>query len=126
MNKICTSIEQSRKLIELGLPVDTADMWWNIDIVDKFGIDSYSDIPSCCNVSDTDIPAWSLSALFELLPSAFKSNSRHYCLKIGKLANEVEWFISYEWEGWTFQIMKGTLDTAVFGMVCWLLETKRI
>lgn len=29
MNKICTSIEQSKKLIELGIDVNTADMFWN-------------------------------------------------------------------------------------------------
>ena len=29
MNKICTSIEQSKKLIELGIDVNTADMFWD-------------------------------------------------------------------------------------------------
>ena len=28
MNKICTSIEQSQKLIKLGIDVNTADMCW--------------------------------------------------------------------------------------------------
>jgi len=28
MNKICTSIEQSKKLIELGIDINTADMCW--------------------------------------------------------------------------------------------------
>ena len=30
MNKICTSIDQSKKLIELGLDVKTADMFWDM------------------------------------------------------------------------------------------------
>jgi hypothetical protein len=30
MNKICTSIEQSKKLIELGIDVNTADMFWDL------------------------------------------------------------------------------------------------
>lgn len=29
MNKICTNIEQSKKLIELGIDVNTADMFWD-------------------------------------------------------------------------------------------------
>ena len=28
MTKICTTIEQSKKLLELGLSPDTADMFW--------------------------------------------------------------------------------------------------
>jgi hypothetical protein len=32
MTKICTSIEQSKKLLELGLDPSTADMGWNIFI----------------------------------------------------------------------------------------------
>lgn len=28
-NKICTSLEQSQKLIELGIDVNTADMFWD-------------------------------------------------------------------------------------------------
>lgn len=34
MNKICTSIEQSRKLIELGIDINTADMIYH-KYVDK-------------------------------------------------------------------------------------------
>ena len=28
MNKICTSKEQSQKLIDLGIDINTADMYW--------------------------------------------------------------------------------------------------
>ena len=31
MGKIATSIEQSRKFLELGLSPDTADMYWRYD-----------------------------------------------------------------------------------------------
>jgi hypothetical protein len=44
MNKICTSIEQSKKLIELGLDVNTADMFW--DLLD--GDEPDEKIPNCC------------------------------------------------------------------------------
>lgn len=64
MNKICTSIEQSKKLIELGLDVNTADMYYQW----------YSEKESALHVGkgskklNADCPAWSLSALYALLP----------------------------------------------------------
>ena len=84
MNKICTSIEQSKKLIELGIDVNTADMWWAeryegrvtengqyIVAEEPYYYLSFIK-PSDINYSqDTikDIPAWSLSALLGLIPS---------------------------------------------------------
>ena len=65
MNKICTSLEQSKKLIELGIDVSTADMCHEIlqqepQIVYK----------THCRVKslNDEIPAWSLTALLELKP----------------------------------------------------------
>ena len=66
MNKICTTIEQSKKLIELGIDVNTADMFW-----------ADGERPAVWNNKDTsldemDIPAWSLAALFKLLPKCIE------------------------------------------------------
>lgn len=30
MNKICTSIERSQKLIEMGIDINTADVYWSL------------------------------------------------------------------------------------------------
>ena len=35
MNKICTTIKQSKKLIELGIDINTADMFWDMAEPDK-------------------------------------------------------------------------------------------
>ena len=63
MNKICTTIEQSQKLIELGIDVNTADMYWwysgKIHYVEAMDDGDFN--------KESDIPAWSLSALLELL-----------------------------------------------------------
>jgi hypothetical protein len=67
MNKICTSIEQSKKLIELGLDVKTADMFWDTLFAKKpeaqvnnhYFIDEYDD--------EHRVPAWSLAALLNIL-----------------------------------------------------------
>lgn len=58
MNKICTSIEQSKKLIELGIDVNTADMCWQ-----------NNEFPIGFNDDDA-FPAWSLSILFKMLPKS--------------------------------------------------------
>ena len=66
MNKICTSQEQSQKLIELGIDVNTADMYWNLTnqnhppIIGKY----------CVEYGGMELPAWSLTALFNMLPKS--------------------------------------------------------
>ena len=56
---ICTTIEQSKKLIELKIDINTADMcWFENDVFTISYIDSLI----------TECPAWSLSALLELIP----------------------------------------------------------
>ena len=60
MNKICTTIEQSQKLIELGIDRNTADMCWQ-----------NNEFPIGFNDEDA-VPAWSLAALFKLLPKSIE------------------------------------------------------
>ena len=66
MNKICTSIEQSKKLIELGIDINTSDMYWSMYIPDLPILFPYP-ITDCDNY-ENKISAWSLSALLDLMP----------------------------------------------------------
>lgn len=65
MVNIATSVDQSKRLLELGLKPDTADMYWDFQetgyilIADELGY--YH--------NDSEIPAWSLSALMEMMPN---------------------------------------------------------
>ena len=68
MSKICTTIEQSQKLIEFGINANTADMWYdkglgvhpnNIPQVRIFN----DDVIDCYYI----YPAWSLTALLDVL-----------------------------------------------------------
>lgn len=74
MAQIATTIEQSKKLIELGIDVNTADMYYSIiDDTDELSEDNsllyvnrevdWDEV----SVYDRACPAWSLSALMELL-----------------------------------------------------------
>lgn len=68
MNKICTSIEQSKKLIELGIDVNTADMYYP----NRVGIDNYAlpiEYKNGLPLLSQEIPAWSLVALLGVIPS---------------------------------------------------------
>lgn len=63
---ICTSVEQSKRLLELGLKKETADMRlrWLYCYRDE---DYYQPIPNDFATSYDDIPAWSLHRLVEIM-----------------------------------------------------------
>ena len=82
--KSYTDLEQSRKLAEI-LPHESADMWYTISIVDKFGIDNYEEYPSFEKSTDIDVPCWSLTALLNVLPDELEDN--HF-LTLQKEKNE--------------------------------------
>ena len=76
MNPKATTIEQSRKLLELGLDPKSADFAW-------VGEDGCFVNTSSCELKDTETPAWSLEALIDALPSGtvFISTGRlGYCV----------------------------------------------
>lgn len=60
MRQISTTIEQGQRLIDAGISEKTADLWWHPDWDEK--------APDCyrrCRVEN--IPAWSLSALWQMV-----------------------------------------------------------
>ena len=151
MNKICTSIEQSKKLIELGIDVNTADMHYSTWTILNEG--EYILSPNQGETieelqedyGNQVIPAWSLSALINLLPSEFtevgKYSTTTYKINIRKykFTDEVNLhqiaYGSYKWyedgKSYTWSDMINTgekedLIDAAFQMVCWLLENKKI
>lgn len=72
MSNIATNIEQSKYLLELGLPKETADMSYSEEYFgrDKDGNDEWCWRLNACKFVDVEgvIPAWSLSALLEVMP----------------------------------------------------------
>ena len=107
MNKICTSIEQSQKLIELGIDITTADMCW------LYVNEEYFYEVKDGALDEEDIPAWSLSALLGLIPPGNillrdALNGKYKCI------NMVD--SSY---------YDNPLDAA-FETVCWLKENGKL
>ena len=145
MNKICTSIEQSQKLLELGIDVNTADFMWEYDCDKEIYWDKPTIIPIDDYICVNDIPAWSLSALMNMLPSEFtevgKYSTTIYEIKIRKynLIEDVNLYqIAYgnykfhEEDGhsyWKDMINTGEKEDlldAVFQMICWLKENNKL
>lgn len=100
MNKICTDIYQSKKFIDFGIDVNTADMRWQNN---EFQI----------GFNDDGIPCWSLSALLELIPAG-NILLRDALSKNYKCINIVD-----------SDLYDNPLDAA-FEMVCWLKENGKI
>ena len=67
MNKICTDLEQSKKLVELGIDVKTADMFWDMAEPEKRRKPLVGPISDYYDMENWAVPAWSLSALMNLL-----------------------------------------------------------
>lgn len=67
MAQICTTKEQSKRLLDIGIKAETADMFWPIE----------SSFPEVCDQGDNlqaNYPSWSLGALIKLLPDKIKED----------------------------------------------------
>lgn len=114
---ICTSIEQSQHLLELGLDPKTADMCfemekgnWTLNVGRK----------SAQVNRGFAIPAWSLDALLEVMPMV--NEGWPVCCKI---YGSEKWHVLYHSTAVTPKIDSGEYDTpieAAYELVCWLLE----
>jgi hypothetical protein len=125
MNKICTSIEQSKKLIELRIDVNTADMVYLRSYFEETGeynllVGSYHESyaekedGTLIPVFDEHIPAWSLSALMNLLDD-----------KAGLAKEYGLWFCYDNGKSHCTKHYQETIDAA-FEMIIWLKENKKL
>ena len=120
MTKICTSLEQSQILIELGIDADTADIIYNL--FDESYI--RNDTP----IDKYHTPAWSLSALMELMPKLYDEDDINDggCQPVlCKGFDNNMWHVVYRETIYGTDWYCDPIDAA-FDMVCWLLENKKI
>ena len=132
---ICTSVEQSQKLIELGIDVNTADMHYYKNSFGDYieGLYHSSDLKEGFELKGIEyIPAWSLSALLELIPPYLGEFKDGIDFGFSKAMNG-KWYsahyIQLDNSGLATFSKTVTGDTAIdaaFEMVCWLKETNRI
>lgn len=129
--QIATTIEQSKKLLALGISPESADMGWY-----------YSKDPQMARNQmwlytkgeNSDIPAWSLSALLELIPEnvTVRENdgyewpaNRPKLVKLGEF-----WEFGHTWGSRPISRAKTTQKKdallAVYEYLVWLLENSFI
>ena len=127
MNKICTDIEQSKKLVELGVDVNTADMVWVCGRLHTDG-PRYQilRVKEEVNEPENYIPTWSLTALLELMPNGLFYNN-HYVVPILLPQIKNNWICRlYDVDNnIDVAFIKDNPLDAAFEMICWLLENKK-
>ena len=121
-NLIATSLEQSRQLMDAGLSLSTADMTYN-----KFKAckDDYYFLSVDDKTNDESglvdvVPAWSLSALIELMPKI----KTEYGIIRPKMVKEETSVLQYRFYYETLyfsEICETAVDAAV-DMVLWLIR----
>ena len=134
-----TTIEQSKKLLELGLSPKSADMsWYRPNVMYPYELHTkYKGHGVMADGSDDLIPAWSVSALIMLMPATIqtKESVEPYSLMIFRrppVGEQKDWFeIEYGYRyamtvgylnEWYHIVAGEDLTTVCFDMVCWLLE----
>lgn len=114
MSKICTDLEQSRKLVKMKLDKNTADMHYFSDGYNPTKLDvgySAENAKFYRGTKNEYTPAWSLSALLKLIPN-FNMFKRTIECRIETTSHLVDKACD-------------PIDAA-FEMVVWLLENKHI
>lgn len=141
-NKIATDLEQSVKLVELGIDPSTADMHWESisDDDHRLGLFTAKEtkeslermqytLKTTFNVKLS--PAWSLSALLEMLPLKINVGNDLCPLKIDKEYNNKNLKVGYgvcyldKNSNGVGYFKENPLD-AVFEMIVYLKENKWI
>lgn len=134
MHTLATTIEQSQHLFELGLDPMTADMSYTYFNDDELGL---SLIPYMFN-SRVAIPAWSLSALLEMMPIHIARDGMEYKLKVypsglfSTHSDTSKWTLQYCGIDYSYRsrdkypilvaVTQHDIIDAAYEMVCWLLE----
>ena len=90
-SQICTTREQSERLLALGIKKETADMYWTKPF------NEWIAIVGDCNADEDNIPAWSLHRLIELRKPNTIDNAvvvlpreQTYDNLIGKIAKSIK------------------------------------
>lgn len=99
-SQICTTVEQSNKLIEIGLNPKTADMVYRNEIFDGKNYTILSPINKMPPLSQ-DTPAWSLHRLIEIIIMMYDAHDDTYCVTWGddvfdKIIYDIQWHIKYK------------------------------
>ena len=109
-SQVCTTIEQSKKLLELGVKPETADMYYATD-TGIYEVPYNRDELLGALQLNTCIPAWSLHRLLELCPNCQIEVGNKYATFYYR-----EWSMNAE----DFQVFENAYDN-VIECIMWLI-----
>lgn len=127
MRQICTTVEQSKKLVELGIDANTADMHYTFaEDFSMYILYADNEVAYC---SERLLPAWSLSALLKLMPKLYEFENYpddggcqpNLC----KGWDNNQWHIVYRSSIYITEWYDEPIDAA-FEMICWLKENNKL
>ena len=87
---ICTTQDQSARLLKCGVPAESADMSIDTD-TDKLYLGAYSERVDKVH----EVPAWSLSRLLSLLPFKIPCGNFEFWLDVAPINFSTQWSIGY-------------------------------
>jgi hypothetical protein len=126
MVKSYTSKEQSEMLIKLGIPIETADMYYS-----KYDTIHANTLYGPCDIEDFNIreyiPCWSLAALRACLPPGISIDGILYVFESHNTFDN-EWVYEYKFEDISASLYsksKNEIDACV-NMIIQLKENKMI
>lgn len=130
---IATTVEQSKHLVEIGIPMESADMTYEkLAIGNNFSeeLQYILCLTQFRFYSGIGVPAWSLSALLDLLPDMITVDNWDYDLDLQKCDNG--YVVSYTYFPFADEsedlcyFKDETAVECVYRMVCWWFEWKDV
>ena len=124
-SQICTSREQSERLLALGLKKETADMVHSTIVVLDNLVDLISEHPWTArqDVTDNWYPAWSLGRLIELMPTTIKSRYGYVNLAVNAELVQYQYYDEdYMHNECCQHFNDGTLYNNIIDCIEWLIK----
>ena len=121
-SQICTTIEQSERLLELGLKPETADMKIDLYFPDEPSV-TPTDVIIDWGKQDEFVPAWSLHRLIELCPEYINIDGyadTTYWIKIYKLDNKI--IYENDYDRWLYLGDGDNLFDTLIDCIEWLIK----
>ena len=116
-SQICTSVEQSKRLLELGLKHETADM----ELIYNIFSNTYEPLPKAFpSANKCEIPAWSLHRLKCLLPTKIPYESGYLTTEIINNVNLM--FITDTSEQRVISFIHENLYESMIKCIKWLIK----
>lgn len=120
-SQVCTTKEQSQRLLELGLKPETADMYHTTFYRDNIGYEIIQIRNEKLPLLSQEFPAWSLHKLIELLPQDIHLDDyadTHYYLTI----NPFNVIYENSHRLWIYQRDEGCLYDKLIDTIEWTIK----